>query len=183
MVASDGTAKGVAPEIGKFVAEKLGVPLDLVPYADATAYTESFGKGEWDIAIGPRTPLVADKAEFLMDLVLTDYVFLAGPGREFANADQVDRPGVKIGLGANSSSDQFLSRTVKSAQLVRPGPGRNSEVLRNGEVDVWAASTSTVQQLAKQVPGSKIVPRGVHKRSVHGDPSERTIVCSSEQDC
>jgi len=158
MVASDGTAKGVAPEIGKFVAEKLGVPLDLVPYADATAYTESFGKGEWDIAIGPRTPLVADKAEFLMDLVLTDYVFLAGPGREFANADQVDRPGVKIGLGANSSSDQFLSRTVKSAQLVRPGPGRNSEVLRNGEVDVWAASTSTVQQLAKQVPGSKIVP-------------------------
>ena len=158
MQASDGTIKGVALELGKFIAEKLGVPFDLVPYANASAYTESFGKGEWDIAIGPQTPLVAEKAEFIVDVVLTDYVFLAGPGREFADAAQVDRPGVKIGLGKNTLADQFLSRNLKSAVLVYPGPGRNIEVLRSGEVDIWAAGASTVQQLAAKVPGSKIVP-------------------------
>jgi polar amino acid transport system substrate-binding protein len=129
-------AQRVASELGKFIAEKLAIPFDLVPYATASAYTESFGKGEWDIAIGPQTPLVAEKAEFIMDLVLTDYVFLAGPGREFADATQVDRPGVKIGAGANTSSDQFLSRTLKSAVLLRSS-GRNIEVLSSGEVDVW----------------------------------------------
>ena len=75
------------------------------------------------MAIGPRTPLVAEKAEFIMDVVLTDYVFLAAPGREFADAAQVDRPGVKIGVGQNTLSDQFLSRTLRSAELVRPGAG------------------------------------------------------------
>jgi len=151
-------AQRVASELGKFIAEKLGIPFDLVPYVNATAYAGSFGKGEWDVAIGPRTPLVAEKAEFIMELVLSDYVFLAGPKREFANADQVDRPDVKIGVGANTLSDQFLSRTLRSAVLVRPGPGRNIEALSSGEMDVWAASASTVRQLAAKVPGSKIVP-------------------------
>ena len=157
MQASDGTIRGVALELGKFIAEKSGVSFDLVPYATASAYTESFGKGEWDIAIGPQTPLVAEKAEFIVDVVLSDYMFLAAPGREFADAAQVDRPGVKIGVGLNTLSDQFLSRTLRSAELVRP-VGRSIEALRSGEVDVWAASASTVQQLAERVPGSKIIP-------------------------
>ena len=64
---------GVALEVGKFIAEKLGVPFELVPYANANAYTQSFGKGEWDIGIGPQTPLVAEKADFIVDVMLTDY--------------------------------------------------------------------------------------------------------------
>jgi len=54
--------------------------------------------------------------------VLADYMYVAAPGREFANAAQVDRAGVKIAVGQNSTSDHFLSRTLKFAELVRqPG--------------------------------------------------------------
>src|SRR5687768_14149622 len=112
---------GVALDVGKFIAEKLEVSFELVVYANADAYTQSFGKGEWDIAIGPPTPLVAEKAEFGPDLILVDFMYVAAPGREFADAGQVDRSGVKIGVGRNSTADQFLSRTLKSAELVRPG--------------------------------------------------------------
>jgi polar amino acid transport system substrate-binding protein len=114
---------GVALDVGKFVSAKLGVSFELVAYTNADAFTQSFGKGEWDIAIGPPTPLVADKADFGPDLVLIDLMYVAAPGREFANAAEVDRPGVKIGVGRNSGADQFLSRTLKSAELVRPGGG------------------------------------------------------------
>ena len=65
---------GVALDVGKFIAEKLGVSFELVPYANADAYTQSFGKGEWDIAIGPPTPLVAEKADFSPDLLLADFM-------------------------------------------------------------------------------------------------------------
>ncbi len=150
---------GVAVDVGKFIAEKLGVSFDLVAYANADAYTQSFGKGEWDVGFGTRTPLVAEKADFILDLLLTDYMFVAAPGREFADAAQVDRPGVKIGVGQNSTSDQFLSRTLKSAELVRlPGGGKSIEALRSGQVDVWAASASAVQQVADRLPGTKVVP-------------------------
>jgi polar amino acid transport system substrate-binding protein len=125
---------------------------------DSNTYTQSFGKGEWDIGFGTRTPLVAEKADFILDVLLTDYMFIAAPGREFADAAQVDRPGVKIGVGLKSSSDQFLSRTVKSAEVVRLTGGKSIEALRSGQVDVWAASASNVQQVAARLPGAKIIP-------------------------
>jgi polar amino acid transport system substrate-binding protein len=149
---------GVAFEVGKFIAEKLGVPFELVAYPNSTAYTQSFGKGEWDVGFGAQTPLVADKADFIVELVLTDYLFLAAPGRKFADAAQVDRPGVKIAVGKDSSSDQFLSRNLKSAELVRSGSGTAAaDELRDGKVDVYAASASNVYQVAERVPGAKIV--------------------------
>jgi polar amino acid transport system substrate-binding protein len=151
---------GAAVEVGKFIAEKLGVPFELVPYANQNLYMQSFGKGEWDIGFGTRTPLVADKAEFVVDVVLSDYLFLAAPGREFADAAQVDRPGVKIAVGENTTSDQFLSRTLKSAELVRttPAGGGVSEAFRSGKADVYAASASIVQRAIVNLPGAKLVP-------------------------
>ena len=156
---SDGKITGgVAPDVGKFIAEKLGVPFELVTYSNADTYSQSFGKGEWDIGFGSQHPLVADKADFITDVVLTDYMYVAAPGREFANAAQVDRPGIKIGAGQNSSSDQFLRRTLKSAELMPiPGGGGGVDELRTGKVDVWATSASNVQRLIDRLPGAKVV--------------------------
>jgi polar amino acid transport system substrate-binding protein len=156
---SDGKITGgVAFEVGKFIAETLGVSFEMVAYADSVAHTQSFGKGDWEISFGPQLPLVAEKADFILDVALSDYMFVAAPGREFADAAQVDRPGVKIGVGMDSSSDRFLSRTLKSAELVRLRGVGGIEALRSGKADVWAASASNVQAVAKGLPGAKVVP-------------------------
>jgi polar amino acid transport system substrate-binding protein len=151
---------GVAVDVGKFIADKLGVPVELVPYTNADTYTQSFGKGEWDIGIGPPIPLAAEKADFGPDLLLVDHVYTAAPGREFADAAQVDRPGVKIGVGRNSAQDQFLSRTLRSAELVRMPGGRTDaiETLRSGKANLWAANATQAQAIADGLPGAKIVP-------------------------
>jgi hypothetical protein len=73
---------GVGVELGKFMAKKLGVVLELAPYPDSNNYGQSFGKGEWDIGFGVKSPLVAEKADFLLDILLNDYFFVAAPGRE-----------------------------------------------------------------------------------------------------
>lgn len=154
---SDGTITGgVGLELGKFMAGKFGAVLELVAYPNSNTYTETFGKGEWDIGFGSKTPLTADKADFIAEVLLNEYWFIAAPGREFSNAAQVDRPGVRVGVGLNSSSDQFLSRTLKSAQLVRGVI--STEALRSGQVDVWAASASNIQEVSKRLSGAKIVP-------------------------
>ena len=170
---------GVGVELGKFMAGKFGAVLELVVYPGSNVYMQSFGKGEWDIGFGGRTPLAAEKADFISDVLLTDFLFLAAPGRQFADAAQVDRPGVKIGVGLDSSSDQFLSRTLKSAELVRPGVS-SIEALRTGRVDVWAASASAIEQAAKGLPGAKIVPGAFTSDRNDGDTSERTIVGGTE---
>jgi len=65
---------GVGLEVGKFIAEKLGIPFELVSYPSSSSYTQSFGKGEWDIGFGAKTPLVAEKAEFIGDVLMNDYL-------------------------------------------------------------------------------------------------------------
>jgi len=45
---------GVAEPVARFIGQKLGVAVEPVMYPSPDAYLQSFGKGEWDIAIGPR---------------------------------------------------------------------------------------------------------------------------------
>ena len=151
---------GVVLDVGKFIAAKLDVSFELVPYPDANAYTQSFGKGEWDVGIGPPITLVAEKADFGPDLLLVDHVYIAAPGQEFADATQVDRPGVKIGVGRNSAQDVFLSRTLKSVELVRMAGGGTDaiETLRSGKASLWAANATQAQAIVDGLPGAKIVP-------------------------
>ena len=44
--APDGSVTGVVVDLGKFIAEKLGVAFDPLVYANQEAYAQSFGKGE-----------------------------------------------------------------------------------------------------------------------------------------
>ncbi len=156
---------GVAADVGKFIAERLKVPFELVPYPSPNAFVQSLGKGEWDIGIGPPTPLALEKAELGRDLLLVDHVYVAAPGRKFADTAQVDRPGVKIGTGRNSAQDQFLSRTLTSAELVRMTGGQSDEIeaLRSGKTNVWASNATIAEAIAAGLPGAKIIPGAFNK--------------------
>jgi polar amino acid transport system substrate-binding protein len=154
---------GVGEPIGKFIAEKLGVPFEPAVYPNPQAYEQSFTKGEWDIAIGPRVLAPADKADVTPDLWLIDLLYLAAAGKQFAAADQVDRAGIKVGTIANSPSDLFLTRELKSAELVRlplsPNfPQYAIEMLREGKADVFGADSGLIDSIASGYPGAKIVP-------------------------
>ena len=147
---------GVVVDLGKFIAEKLGVAFDPVVYANQEAYAQSFGKGEWDMVIGVHTPLADPSPDFMT----AGAMYIAAPGQEFADVARIDRPGVKVGVSQGGGADQDLSRALKSAQLVRvPGGVRNAvEALRTGTIDVWAANSVTLREIEDALPGSKIVP-------------------------
>ena len=164
---SDGVATGgVVYSLSRFISGKLGTVVEVVAYPNSEIYTQTFGKNEWDIGFGSKTPLTEDKADFIADILINEYWFLAAPGREFANAAQVDRPGVKIGAGLNSSSDQFLRRNLKAAQVVHGLVA--ADALSSKQVDAWAASASNISELNKRVPEAKVVPGSF--------TSERTMV-------
>jgi len=142
------------------IAENLGVAFEPVLYPDTDGYAKSFGTGQWDIAIGPRTPVAEAHSRFSPDFMLVDNIYVAAPAREFADASHVDRPGVKVAVVLNGAPDQFLSSTLKSAQLVRISGGSEAmiEALRTGRADVYGSNAENVHKVAAGLPGSKIVP-------------------------
>lgn len=157
--AADGSASGIAANLGKFIAEKLGMPFEPLVYTGAGTFPASFGKGEWDIIVTGKNPLAAKFVDFMPDVIMIDYVFLAAYGREFSDSSQVDRAGVKIGVPLGASADAFLSQRLKSAELVRLRTSIDAlvEMLRDRKIDLYASGIDSVQVLANRLPESKVI--------------------------
>jgi ABC-type amino acid transport substrate-binding protein len=154
---------GVADPVARFIGSKLGVPVEPVMYPNPGAYAQSFGKGEWDIAIGPRALAPEEKADSTPDLWIINLVYVAGPGKEFADIVAVDKPGVRIGTIEGAPSDRILTREIKSAQIVRiplsPHIATDAaELLRSGKADVFGADSGVGYPAAEGLPGAKVVP-------------------------
>jgi polar amino acid transport system substrate-binding protein len=154
---------GVAEPVARFIAQKLGVAVEPVMYPNPEAYLQSFGKGEWDIAIGPRVLAPADKADSTGDLWVVSLVYVAAPGKEFPDTGSVDKAGVKIGTIRGSLSDRVLTREIKAAEIIRiplsPTVAADAaELLRSGKADVFGADSGVGYSAAKALPGAKIVP-------------------------
>jgi polar amino acid transport system substrate-binding protein len=158
--APDGSVSGVSIDLGKFIAGRLGASFEPVVYASTGAFTRSFDKGEWDITIVGTSLGAKEKCSFTPDILLVDYVFLAGPGRVFGSVADVDRPGIKVGASENGSGSQFLERTLKLAELVL-GPGSVAsevELLGDRKIDVYGANTNNLLLVAQRLPGAAFVP-------------------------
>lgn len=151
---------GLSVDLGTFIAAKLGATFEPVVYASPATYTQSFGSGEWDIIVTGRNSSAAKTVDFTADVILIEFVFVAASGRLFADAGQVDRRGIKMGVAGNASADVFLSRTLKSAELVRLAgdAAAGIDALRTGKADLYATITDTALVIADGVPGATIVP-------------------------
>jgi polar amino acid transport system substrate-binding protein len=181
--ASDGSVSGVVVDLGRFIADRLDLAFEPVVYVNQETYAQSFGKGEWDIAIGVRSPLAQERSTLGPDFMVADAMYIAAPGKEFADASQIDRPGVKVGVSRGGGSDQILSRALKSALVVRVQGGVPNavEALRSGEADVWAANPVTLQAIEVALPGSKVVPGAYTTgRYAVSLPKERSVAAQNE---
>src|SRR2546423_1421642 len=81
--AADGGFAGIGVDLGKFIAARLGLAFEPVIYPTTGDFTRSFDKSEWDITIVGTSPAAKEKFSFTADVLLVDYVYLAGPGRAF----------------------------------------------------------------------------------------------------
>jgi ABC-type amino acid transport substrate-binding protein len=154
---------GVADPVAKFIGSKLNVAVEPVMYPNPGAYVQSFGKDEWDIAIGPRALAPEDKVDSTADMWTIDLVYVAAPGKEFAGIESVDKPGIKIGTIQGAPSDRVLSREIKSAEIVRiPLSPRiaidAAEMLQTGKADLFGADAGVGYPVAEALPGAKLVP-------------------------
>jgi polar amino acid transport system substrate-binding protein len=154
---------GVADPVARFIGSRLVVAVEPVMYPSPGAYAQSFGKDEWDIAIGPRALAPDEKAASTVDMWTINLVYVAAPGKEFADIAAVDKPGARIGTIQGAPSDRILTREIKSAEIVRiplsPHIAADAaEMLRTGKADVFGADSGVGYPAAQALAGAKIVP-------------------------
>jgi polar amino acid transport system substrate-binding protein len=153
---------GVAEPVASFIGQKLGATVEPVMYPNPEAHLQSFGKSEWDIAIGPRVLAPVDKADSTSDLWVISLVYVAAPGKEFPDIASVDKAGVKIGTIRGAPFDRVLTREIKAAEIFRiplsPTIAADAaELLRSGKADIFGADSGVGYPAAEALPGAKIV--------------------------
>jgi polar amino acid transport system substrate-binding protein len=156
----DGTLGGVSVSIARALAAHLGVPFELKPYDNPARYNESLASDDWDVGLAARDPSRAEHLAFSATFMEVDNGYVARPGALPTNADEVDRPGIKIAVAQGSAPHGVLGRLIKNAELV-PVPGGFDparEALSTGKADVYAENLHLAHRLADALPGSRVLP-------------------------
>jgi|SRR5689334_17441859 len=114
-----GDPRGVAPELARELAKRLGVPVRYVTYEIAGKLADDAKQGAWDLAFLAVDPARAKDISFSEPYVLIQGSYLVKKDAPMKSVKDFDRPGLKIGVGLKSAYDLFLTRELKHAELVR----------------------------------------------------------------
>lgn len=115
----NGEARGVSVELAHALAKRLGVPVELVELQAAGKSFAAVAGGSADIAFIAIEPVRASEIEFSPPYVLIEGTYMVRKDSLLKDVDDVDKPGIKIGVGLASVYDLYLTRTLKHATLVR----------------------------------------------------------------
>ena len=120
---SGGEPLGVAPDLARELAKRVGVPVTYVTYDAAGKMAEGLKNGENDIVFLAVDPERAVDIAFSRPYVVIEGTYLVKKDSAFKRVEDLDREGVKIIVGLRSAYDLYLTREVKKATLVRGGGG------------------------------------------------------------
>jgi polar amino acid transport system substrate-binding protein len=153
-----GEPGGVAVELVRELARRLGVPLEIISYTSAGAAADAVKTGAWDVSVLADEPQRAKEIAFAGALTEIEATYLVPAGSTLRSVDEVDRTGVRIVLGAKSGYDLYLSRTLKQAQLVRiAGTAAAYKHFVTEKLDVFAGLKPELLKYAADLPGSRIL--------------------------
>jgi polar amino acid transport system substrate-binding protein len=158
---STGEVRGPAAELTRELASQLGIPFKITGVQGVAGVINSVKNGEADIGFVAYDPERAKEVDFSQTYSLAQNTYLVLDRSPIRSIDDVDRPGIRIGVGARDAGDLFLTRTLKYAQLDR-NPGGNLDValtkLKAGEIDAYAANRQRLSAFAARVAEVRLLP-------------------------
>jgi polar amino acid transport system substrate-binding protein len=153
-----GEARGVSVDLSRELAKRLGVPLEIVPYAAAGRVVEAVKTGVWDVGYVAIDPLRGVDMIQSPPYVVIEGSYLVPAGSPIRSNADVDREGIRIVVGKGSAYDLFLSREIKRAMLVRaPTSPEVVNMMMAEKLEVAAGVKQQLEADAKRVPGVRLL--------------------------
>ena len=115
---ADGSPVGVAPDMARAIADRLGVPVRYVPYPKPGELADAAGTDTWDIGLIGAEPARAEKIEFSPAYVEIQSTYLVPPGSKLQKITDVDQPGIRIASTARTAYGLWLDRNIRHAEIV-----------------------------------------------------------------
>jgi polar amino acid transport system substrate-binding protein len=154
-----GEPGGLAVELAREVARRLGVSVEFVPYYAAGKVIEGVKAGLWDICFLAIDPVRAEQISFTAPYVVIEGAYLVADDSPIRDNAEVDRPGVRVLVSTGSAYDLFLSRTIEHATIVRTGAAKDVvDVLVRDKLDVAAGVRPALEADRRRITGLRLLP-------------------------
>jgi polar amino acid transport system substrate-binding protein len=149
---------GVPVDLGKAMADQLGVPVEYVAYQNSGQITDSASTGAWDITFLPKDLERETKMLFGPIYDVTEATYIVKPGSAITNFQTLDQPGVKVAAVNNTTTMRGAMAHLKHAKVT--GYQTYDEIfglLKNGQIDAFALSRGQLEAMAKKIPGTRVL--------------------------
>jgi len=149
---------GVPVDLGKAMAQRLGVGVEYVVHRNSGEITDAASKGTWDVTFLPKDPERETRMTFGPIYEVADATYIIRAGSPIENFATLDQAGVKVAAVNNTTTMRGAVAHLKHAKVT--GYQTYDEIfnlLKNGEVDAFALSRDQLNALAKKIPGTRVL--------------------------
>ena len=151
-------SRGVTVELGRELARRLGVPAELVVFERVPEIVEAIKTGRADVTLTNASPARALEIDFSPTVLALESGYLVGAATQVKGIAEIDRAGMRIGVAMGSTSQGVLGRELKQAAVVPTASVLvAAEMLRRGELDVFASNKAILFEMSDSVPGSRVL--------------------------
>jgi len=154
----EGDPDGVSPDMARAVAERLGVPLKLVPFKTPGELADAAVEDVWDISNIGAEPERAKTIAFTPAYVEIEATYLVPAESPIQSIDEVDRDGVRIAVSARSAYELWLSDNIRHAELVlAQGIDASINTFVEQKLEALAGLRPRLVDDVKKLPGACIL--------------------------
>lgn len=158
-----GELRGVAVDIARALAKRLGTELVVVEYPSPPRVLDGLKDSAWDVGFLGVDPSRAVVVDFSSPYLQIDATYLVPAGSSIRNVADADHPGVRIAVSDKSVEDIVLSGMLRRAELRRVKTvGAGFELLQVGNADVLATPRPTAVRFSAQKPGFRVLDDRFH---------------------
>src|ERR1700761_2166718 len=130
---------GVTYDLGKEFAARLNVPVEYISFPRVADVIDAIKDGKGDFTVTNATPVRAKDINFSQILLMVELGYLVPTNSSITRPEQIDGPGIRIGVSKGGTSERVLGEKYKNARIVSTESGPDAiNSLRNGVFDVYA---------------------------------------------
>jgi len=150
---------GVSIDMARALAERLGVGVEFVVFDSASQSVDAVANGHADIGFFAVDPKRGESIAFTSPYLLIEGFYLVRDESPMRNNDDVDHAGVRVAVGRGSAYDLYLSRELKSAEIVRaPNPQAVIPLFLDQRLEVAAGVKQQLQSDMASHSGLRLLP-------------------------
>jgi polar amino acid transport system substrate-binding protein len=154
----DGVFRGVAVTLGRALAQKMGVPAEIVPHQASGEIQNSAADNKWDVAFLPVDDERKKFVDFGNAYHLLQSTFLVAPGSKMKSVKEANAKGFGIGGVANTATFRAAKRATRRATHIEFAKVDAAVAAMNeGRIAAIALSRESLSGLVGKIPGSRVL--------------------------